>query len=50
MTDLQEWDDVEGVYVMVLNEYAPAYVGASAGLRKRVRSRWTGTKQFDRLL
>lgn len=50
VTDLQKWDGVEGVYVMVLDANKQAYVGASTDLRRRVRSQWTGAKQFDRLL
>ncbi|WP_425839890.1 hypothetical protein [Microbacterium sp. PA5] len=48
--DLRKWDGVEGVYVMVFDKYKQAYVGQSWNIRKRVRSHWSGTKQFDRLV
>lgn len=50
VTDLQKWDGVESVYVMVLDEYKQGNVGASTDIRERVRSHRTGTKKFDRSL
>lgn len=53
VTDLATWDGVPGLYVMVLDEYAQVYVGAtnsSTGVAKRIRQHWTGQKQFDRLI
>lgn len=50
VTDLRALDGVEGVYVMVLDEYRQAYIGQARDIRARIRSHWTGTKQFDRLL
>jgi hypothetical protein len=50
VTDLLSLDGVEGLYVMVLDEYRQAYVGKSTDMRRRIRSHWAGTKQFDRLL
>lgn len=51
--DLTKWDGVAGLYVMVLDEYAQVYVGATngwTGIAKRVRQHWTTQKQFDRLI
>lgn len=53
VTDLGEWDGVPGLYVMVLDEYAQVYVGATSdrvGIAKRIRQHWTNQKSFDRLL
>lgn len=50
VTYLRTLDDKEGVYVMVLDGYRQAYVGQSGDMRRRIKSHWTGTKQFDRLL
>ncbi len=53
VTDLTEWDSVPGLYIMVLDEYRQAYVGAtdaSVGILKRIKQHWTGTKPLDRLI
>lgn len=53
VTDLTKWDGVAGLYVMVLDEYRQAYVGAtnrSIGIQKRIKQHWTGTKPLDRLI
>lgn len=48
--DLKKLDDVEGLYVMVLDEYRQAYIGTSDNIRRRILKHWNGTKQFDRLI
>ncbi|PKI89875.1 hypothetical protein CW368_11970 [Actinomycetales bacterium SN12] len=53
VTDLTKWDGVAGLYVIVLDEYRQAYVGAadaSVGILKRIKQHWTGTKPLDRLI
>ena len=53
VTDLSEWDGVPGLYVMVLDQYRQAYVGATdhpGGVMRRIKQHWTGTKSFDRLI
>lgn len=53
VTDLTKWDGVAGLYVMVLDEYRQAYVGAtnkSIGIQKRIKQHWVGTKPLDRLI
>lgn len=53
VTDLTKWDGVAGLYVMVLDEYRQAYVGATnqaVSIQKRIRQHWTGTKPLDRLI
>lgn len=50
ISDLRTLDGVEGLYVMVLDEYRQAYIGQSIDMRHRIRAHWAGTKQFDRLL
>lgn len=47
---LAEWDGVEGVYVMVFDEYRQFYVGQSVDLRRRIKAHWSKRKSFDRLL
>lgn len=48
--ELSKWDDVEGVYVMVFDEYKQFYVGATRDIRARVMQHWTKRKPFDRLV
>jgi hypothetical protein len=48
--DMKTMDGKEGVYVMVLDDYRQAYVGQTTDIRARIKSHWSGTKQFDRLL
>jgi hypothetical protein len=50
ITDLRALDDVEGLYVMVLDDFKQAYIGQSWNIRQRIRSHWAGTKALDRLV
>lgn len=53
VTDLNKWDGVGGIYVMVLDDYRQAYVGVTqsmGGIKARIRQHWSTSKQFDRLL
>ncbi|MDP3949524.1 hypothetical protein [Microbacterium sp.] len=53
VTDLTLWDGVPGLYIMVLDEYRQAYVGATdqpGGIMARIKQHWAGTKSFDRLI
>ncbi|AUI52921.1 GIY-YIG nuclease family protein [Arthrobacter crystallopoietes] len=47
---LPDWDDVEGAYVMVFDEYKQFYIGQSRNVRKRIKQHWGGRKSFDRLI
>ena len=50
VTNLNEFDGVEGYYIMVLDEYKQAYIGKSENIRKRIMKHWSNTKPFDRTL
>lgn len=53
VADLTKWDGVAGLYIMVLDEYHQAYVGATdafVGIQKRIKQHWSGTKPLDRLI
>lgn len=53
VTDLNLWDGVPGLYIMVLDDYRQAYVGATnhpGGIMARIKQHWAGTKSFDRLI
>lgn len=47
---LQHWDDVEGAYIMVFDDYKQFYIGQSTDVRKRIRQHWSTRKPFDRLI
>lgn len=47
---LQDWDAVEGAYVMVFDDYKQFYIGQSEDVRKRIKRHWTTRKPFDRLI
>ena len=51
--DLNEWEGVPGVYLLVLDEYKQFYVGqatARGGIRKRIVVHWQKKPAFDRML
>lgn len=50
VTNLMDLNEVEGVYVMVFDEYNSAYVGTSGNMRNRIKQHWRGMHEFDRLL
>lgn len=50
VSDLHDWDGVQGVYVMVFDDCHQFYVGESMDIRRRVKRHWSERKQFDRLL
>lgn len=50
VTNLNDFNGVEGFYIMVLDEYKQAYIGKSEDIRKRIMKHWSNTKPFDRTL
>lgn len=50
ITDLAVLSWVSGYYIMVLDEYAQAYIGRSSDIKKRIQSHWSKQKEFDRLI
>jgi hypothetical protein len=53
LTDLNDWDGIPGVYVMVLDNHRQAYVGVTesvGGVKARIRQHWSSSKSFDTLL
>lgn len=47
---LPDWNDAEGVYIMVFDDYKQFYVGRSDNIRERIKQHWAGRKSFDRLV
>jgi len=50
VTDLTTWEGRPGLYIMVLDDYCQAFIGASSQVLKRIRQRWSGAKELDRLV
>lgn len=48
--DLKAWNDVEGVYVLVFDEYKQFYIGKAWDIRARIKQHWQARKPFDRLI
>lgn len=50
VSSLNEYREVEGYYIMVLDEYKQVYIGKTKDIRKRIMQHWSKTKPFDRTL
>ena len=51
VTDLTDYTNIPGYYVMVLDNYSLVYIGTTTtGIRKRIQEHWHNTVGFDRLL
>ncbi len=50
ITDLNDYVNVEGYYIMVLDEYKQVYIGKTDNVKKRIMQHWSKTKPFDRTL
>ena len=48
--DLNELNNVSGVYILVLDEYKQVYIGTSENIKKRIISHWNNRKDFTRLI
>ena len=48
--DLNLYENKSGYYIMVLDEYCQVYIGTTNNIKKRIRTHWSTSKSFDRLL
>ena len=48
--DLNEYNNVGGIYVMVLDEYKQVYIGVADNIKKRILEHWRNKKPLDRLI
>lgn len=48
--DLKEVHGVEGIYILVLDEYKQVYIGQSNDIKKRILRHWSSKKEFSQLL
>ena len=48
--DVNNYSGVQGVYLLLLDEYKQVYVGQSKDIKKRILAHWSKRKEFDRLI
>lgn len=48
--DLKELACVEGIYMMVLDNYKQVYIGISQDIKKRIQQHWSKKKSLERLI
>lgn len=48
--DLNEVKEVNGIYILVLDNYKQVYIGISSDIKKRILNHWRNRKDFDRLI
>lgn len=48
--DLSRYSEVEGYYLMVLDEYKQAYIGKTKDIKRRIMQHWSRNKPLDRIL
>lgn len=49
-TNLNDLNFIEGVYMLVLDQYKQVYIGQSTNIKNRVLSHWNGRKSLERLI
>lgn len=47
---LNDYRDVQGYYIMVLDLYKQIYIGTTNNIYKRIKQHWNNKKEFDRLI
>ena len=50
VTNLNDYSNVEGFYIIVLGEYKQVYIGKTTDIKKRIMQHWSRNKPFDRTL
>ena len=50
VTDLTQYDNVSGYYMMVLDKYCQVYIGTAVNIKRRIQQHWSKSKSLDRLL
>ena len=48
--DLNNLNEVEGFYIIVLDKYNQVYIGMTNNIKKRILSHWSKKKHFSRLI
>ncbi|MBQ3598949.1 MAG: GIY-YIG nuclease family protein [Clostridia bacterium] len=50
ITNLNSVNEIEGLYILVLDEYKQVYIGKATNIKRRILQHWSAKKEFDRLL
>lgn len=50
VSDLNQYNEKSGYYMMVLDEYCQVYIGTTNNIKRRVQQHWSKKTPFDRLL
>ena len=50
VSNLNEYDGVEGYYMMVLDKYKQVYIGKTDNIKRRIQQHWGKRKPLDRIL
>ena len=48
--DITKYEGINGIYILVLDEYKQMYVGESKNICKRIKEHWNRKKAFDKLI
>jgi len=48
--DLRNYNGVNGIYVMILDEYKQVYIGISQNIKRRIQQHWQNTQKLDALV
>ena len=48
--DLNEYDNVSGIYMIVLDEFKQVYIGQSEDIKRRIKEHWNSKKSLERLI
>lgn len=48
--NLQDYDGIEGYYLLILDRYKQAYIGKTFNIKRRILQHWSKVKDFDRTL
>lgn len=48
--DINDCENIEGIYILVLDEYKQIYIGQSKNIKKRILQHWRKKKEFDKLI
>lgn len=48
--ELNKYNEIMGIYIIVLDEYKQIYIGVSENIKHRIMNHWNAKKDFDRLI
>lgn len=48
--DINELENIVGIYILVLDNYKQVYIGQSKNIKQRILQHWRKSKEFDKLI